>query len=372
MRTIIYIIQKEFIQVFRDKTMLPIIFLMPIFQLIVLVYAANLEMKHIKMFIVDKDMSSTSRKLISKFEGSPFFYVNKGSFSIKEAKSELIKDKADIVLNIPNGFERKLIKEKSSKIQLLVNAINATAAGLTQYYASSVISDFNKSIISEFGNVSISNQPQNINIKYSFWYNPELNYKTFMVPGILVILVTMMGMFLTALNLVREKEVGTIEQINVTPIKKYQFIIGKLVPFWFIAIFELAFGLTFGKILFDVPIVGSLWLLFGFTSVYLLVALGLGLFLSAVSNSQQQVMFLTFFFMLTFVLMSGIFTPTESMPNWAQKINIINPIAYFMRVIRMILLKGSGFFDIIKETLFLFVYAIIILSLATWRYRKVV
>jgi ABC-2 type transport system permease protein len=136
--------------------------------------------------------------------------------------------------------------------------------------------------------------------------------------------------------------------------------------------FELAFGLTIGKILFDIPMIGSLWLLFGFTAVYLIVVLGLGLFVSTLSDTQQQVMFLMFFFMLTFVLLSGIFTPVESMPEWAQKFNIINPYAYFMRVIRMILLKGSGFWDISKEFFSLLIYGTVILSLAVWRYRKTV
>jgi ABC-2 type transport system permease protein len=209
-----------------------------------------------------------------------------------------------------------------------------------------------------------------LDVVYSYWFNPEMNYEIYMVPGILVILVTIISLFLTAMNIVREKEMGTIEQINVTPIRKYQFIVGKLVPFLIIALFELAFGLFLGRIIFDVPIVGSLALLFGFTLVYLLVILGFGLFLSVISESQQQVMFVTFFFMLVFILMSGIFTPTESMPEWAEKVNVINPIAYLMKVIRMILLKGSGFADIAVEFYSLLVYAFISLTLAIWRYRK--
>ena len=372
MRNIIFIIQKEFIQIFRNRTMLPIIFILPLIQLLILVYAATLEMKHIDMIVIDKDLSSASRKLISKFEGSPFFFVNGSTFSMEEAENILKKDKADIILHIPADFEKKLYKENKSELQLLINAINATSAGLTNAYANYVIADFNKNIIAENINFFKPSFPKNININYSFWYNPELNYKIFMLPGILVILVTIIGMFLTALNIVREKEIGTIEQINVTPIVKYQFIIGKLVPFWIIAMFELAFGLILGKILFDIPMIGSLFLLFGFASVYLLVALGFGLLISTLANTQQQVMFIIFFFLITFILMSGIFTPAESMPVWAHYVNIINPVAYFMRVIRMVLLKGSGFADISKEFFSLLIYAFIILSLAVWRYRKTV
>ena len=372
MRRILFIIQKEFIQIFRDRTMLPVIFIVPIVQLVVLVYAATLEMKKIDMVVVDQDLSSTSRRLISKFDGSPFFEVNGSTFSIREAENEITTDRADIVIVIPPDFEKELFKENKSTLQLQINAINATVAGLTNAYASMVIADFNRNIITENINYIQPSINKSISINTSYWYNPELNYKIYMLPGILVILVTIIGMFLAALNIVREKEMGTIEQINVTPILKYQFIFGKLFPFWVIAMFELGFGLTVGKILFDIPMVGSLWLLFGFTAVYLIVALGLGLFVSTLSNTQQQVMFLMFFFMLTFVLLSGIFTPVESMPEWAQKVNIINPYAYFMRVIRMILLKGSGFWDISKEFFSLLIYGTIILSLAVWRYRKTV
>jgi len=372
MHRILFIIQKEFIQIFRDRTMLPIIFIMPIIQLIVLVYAATLEMKKIDMVVVDQDLSSTSRRLISKFDGSPFFEVNGSTFNIREAENEITRDKADIVIVIPPDFEKELFKENKSRLQLQINAINATVAGLTNAYASSVIADFNRNIITENINYIQPSLSKNISISTSYWYNPDLNYKIYMLPGILVILITIIGMFLAALNIVREKEMGTIEQINVTPILKYQFIFGKLFPFWVIALFELAFGLTIGKILFDIPMIGSLWLLFGFTAVYLIVALGLGLFVSTLSNTQQQVMFLMFFFMLTFVLLSGIFTPVESMPEWAHWVNKINPYAYFMRVIRMILLKGSGFWDISKEFFSLLIYGTVILSLAVWRYRKTV
>jgi len=372
MRTILYIIQKEFIQIFRDKTMLPIIFIMPIVQLIVLVYAATFEMKHIDMVVVDNDLSTISRKLISKFDGSPFFYVNSATFNISEAENQITKDNADIILHIPSGFEKELLKENNATLQLQINAINATAAGITNAYTSNVLADFNKQIIVENINYITPAPSKKININYSFWYNPELNYKIYMLPGILVILITLIGMFLTALNIVREKEMGTIEQINVTPIIKYQFIFGKLFPFWVIAMFELAFGLTIGKILFNIPMEGSLLLLFGFATVYLTVALGLGLFFSTLANSQQQVMFISFFFMLTFILMSGIFTPVESMPKWANYFNYLNPFAYFMRVIRMVLLKGSGFWDIYKEIISLLIYGSIILSLAVWRYRKTV
>ena len=348
--------------------MLPIIFVVPFIQLIVLVHAATFEMKNIDLYVVDNDLSSTSRGLISTFDASPFFNLKDVSFSIKEAEEALLTDDADVVLVINSGMEKSLVRENKTTIQLLVNAINGTVAGISNYYAISILGNYNKDIIAKWYGVGESSEFKQVKIDYSFWYNPELNYKTFMVPGILVLLVTIISLFLSGMNLVREKEIGTIEQINVTPIKKYQFIAGKLIPFWIIALFELAFGLILGKLMFDIPIVGNIFLVFAFAAVYLLAVLGIGLFISTITNNQLQSMFFSFFFMLVFILMSGLFTSVESMPNWAQMIDRINPIYYFIRVMRMILLKGSTFSNIIPEFIAISTYAVAILGLSVWRY----
>ena len=372
MRTIAFILYKEFLQIFRNRTMLPIMFVVPVVQLIILVHAATMEMKHIKLYIVDNDLSETSGKLISGFSGSPFFVINNAGFSMEKAKSAMLKNETDAILHIPVNFEKNLYSGNAPDIQLLIDAINGMKAGLTNAYLSAVLSCFNKEILKERGsNRSINLSMKKIRINYSYWYNPQLNFKFYMVPGILVILVSMIGLFLTALNIVREKEAGTIEQINVTPIMKYQLLAGKLIPFWIIALLELGFGLVLGKLLFDIPVEGSLLLLFSFAGIFLLVVLGIGLLISTMANTQQQVMFMVFFFMLTFILMSGIFTPEESMPHWAQKVNLLNPFSYFMRVIRMILLKGSGFKEVLNEFIAITIFGIVVLGLAIWRYRKV-
>jgi len=370
MKTILFILQKEFIQIFRNRTMLPMIIVLPFVQLLILVNAATFDMKNIDVYVVDQDLSSTSRQLVGKFEASPFYNLVAQSFQVEDGQKHILRDEADLIIRIPPHFEHDLRIENQSSVQLLINAINGNTAGLINAYSSRIISEFNQHIRVEWAPQQQHKSARPVEIVYAYWYNPEMNYKIYMVPGILVILVTIISLFLTAMNIVREKELGTIEQINVTPIRKYQFIIGKLVPFLLIALFELAFGLLLGRWIFNVPVVGNLALLFGFTVVYLLVILGFGLFLSVISESQQQVMFVTFFFMLVFILMSGIFTPTESMPDWANRVNIINPIAYLMRVIRMILLKGSGFLDILVDFVSLCIYALLSLGLAVWRYRK--
>jgi ABC-2 type transport system permease protein len=338
-----------------------------------LVNAATMEMKHIRLSVVDKDLSETSRKLIGKFKGSPFYIIDQYTFSTQEAEDELMKGNIDAIIHIPSGFEKDLTREGSSKIQVIINAINGMVAGITNAYIQNIIAGYNIEVITEINGKSANINPmKTINITNAYWYNPQLNYKNFMVPAVLAILVTMIGMFLSGLNLVREKELGTIEQINVTPIRKYQFIAGKLIPFWILALAELAFGLIVGKLLFNIPILGSIWLLFGVAALYLLVVLGIGLLVSTMANTQQQAMFVLFFIMIICIMMSGIFTSVETMPDWAQVLDKINPIYYFMRTVRMILLKGSGFKDILSEIISLSIFAVVILRLAVWRYRKTV
>jgi len=349
--------------------MLPIIFVIPIVQLLILAFAVTFEIKNINLVIVNQDHSVASRQLVSKFSAPAFYHIKAYADSYKQAEEQLKTGKAHQVLIIPNHFERDLQKESEASVQLITNAIDGSAAAIMNAYGSSIIRDYNQDILVDLSGGMEIKPP--IDIRYSYWFNPELDYKTYMVPGILVLLVTIIGMFLSSMNVVREKEMGTIEQINVSPVKKYQFVIGKLLPFWFIALFELGFGLTLARIIFSIPILGSLWLIFGVASVYLLAVLGIGLFISTIVNTQQQAMFLAWFFAVVFIMMSGLFTPVDSMPVWAQNINIINPIAYFIRIIRMIMLKGSQFQDILKPFTAIAVYAVISLTLAVWRYRKV-
>lgn len=368
MRIILYILQKESIQIFRNRSMLPIIFVLPLIQLLVLAFAATFEIKQIRLQLVDLDKSSYSRELTGKFQGSPFYHITGSSESYNIAAEYLKKGTSDQILVIPSNFEKDLKTSGKAKVQVINNAINGSAAALMNAYTFSIVKDYNSYLILE--NYPALNVQAPINITRSFWYNPELNYQTYMIPGILVLLVTMIGIFLSGMNVVREKEIGTIEQINVTPIKKYQFIAGKLLPFWILALFELAFGLLLAKIVFNIPYLGSLWLIFAVAAVYLIVMVSLGLVMSTITDTQQQSMFLSWFFMIVFILMSGLFTPTESMPAWAQNINIINPLAYFIKIMRNVLLKGSSFTDILSPFIALCIMATTILFLAVNRYRK--
>ena len=371
MKIIFYIIQKEFKQIFRNKGMLPIIFVLPLLQLVILSNAATFEVKNIKFAYIDNDKSSSSRALIEKFEASTYFYVLTDFPSEEIASSAMLKGEVDVVLDIPSHFERNLQKEKKVNLGITINAIDGAAAGVENVYVTQIIQSYNKHLKTDLMQISDAKiQPVNIETIPLFWYNETLNYKTFMVPGILVLLVTMITLFLAGMNIVREKEIGTLEQINVTPIKKSQFIIGKLFPFWIIGMGLLTIGLILARLIFDVPMVGSLLLMYAYTSIYILVILGMGLFISNFTDTQQQAMFIAWFFMVIFILMSGLFTPIESMPEWAQILTEFNPIKYFVEVMRMVMLKGSGLMDILPQLIKTIVYALIMNGLAVWSYKK--
>ncbi len=367
MKILLYILQKEFIQIFRNKGMLPIIFVLPIFQLLVLVFAATFEVKRIDMAVVDYDKSQASIELINRIDNNNIFHVNYLPANQDQAEELIRESKIDLALCIPKDFDKNLYTNNHPELQILADAIVGNSAQLGSAYLSQIIRDYNHEI-----NIKTNAQkaPRTINIVSSFWYNAELNYKIYMAPGILVVLITIIGMMLGGMNLVREKELGTIEQINVTPIKNWQLIAGKLLPFLIIGLFELSFGLIIAHLLFGMPVRGNLGLLYSATAIYLLLVLSIGLFLSTISETQQQVTFAVYFFLMVFIMMSGLFTPVESMPSWAQAIDHINPLFYFVKIMRGIILKGATVTDIWTEYITVSVFAVSAFTLAILKYRK--
>lgn len=372
MRTVLFLVQKEFLQVFRNKTMLPLLLVMPVVQTLLLSYAANYEVKNLALAVVDHDRSPVSRQLTAKMGASGYFKINELPTAAM-ADRQMADDRADMILEIPARFEKDLMREGAAPIFLNANAINATKAGLGLGYAGNIIRDFNLELV-ESGRMQLptgSERPAAaIQTTYSNWYNPRLDYKTFMVPGILGEIVALIICFLTALNIVREREVGTIEQLNVTPVKKWQFIMGKLLPFWLLSLLMMTVGLTVGKLVFDIPMLGSLGLVFAYTAAFTPCMLGLGFLISNFADSQQQAMFTAWFFLIIFILMCGLFTPVSSMPEWAQVLNKINPVAYFVEFMRLVLLKGAGFEEIKTNFYTVLGYAVAANSLAVWTYRK--
>lgn len=346
------------------------IFFMPVAQLLVIPLAADYEIKNINLVVIDHDHSTYTRKLITDITASGYFKLTGYDNSFQEALEQVKKDEADVLLEIPEGFEKKLIRENSNKLFIAVNAINGVKAGLGSAYINSIIRNFNDKIRTELIQPDRFNREPIIEITSSNWFNPEMSYHIFMVPGILAILVTMVGGFLSALNIVKEKETGTMEQINVTPIKKHHFIIGKLIPFWLLGNLIFAIGLLIARLVYGIVPAGSLPALFTGTSVYLLALLGFGLLISTFCETQQQAMLIMFFFMMIFILMGGLYTPIDSMPEWAKWISWLNPASYLIEVVRMIVLKGSGFRDILPHLMKLSLFTIVLNSWAIFNYRK--
>lgn len=366
MRTIRFLLQKEFLQIFRNKSMLPIIFIMPIIQLVLLSFAATYELKEVDVHLVDFDQSASSRALVSKMEASGYFDIQSYSQDVKNGIRKMRSNNIQLALVIPHDFERNLLSGKKTSVQMNIDAVDGSTAGLIQGYSRSIIQDFS----SEVQPTITKAQSAGFQIIPASWYNPNLDYIKYMVPGILVVLVAMVGMFLSGMNIVREREIGTIEQLNVTPIKRYQFIVGKLLPLWIIALFELTVGLLIARFGFGIPFVGSLWLLFGTAGIFMLVVQGIGLLISSVTDTQQQAMFIAWFFMVVFILMGGLFTPIESMPEWAQNVTLLNPVAHFIKIMRMVMLKGAGWAEVYHLVGLLSLMAITILPTAVLRYQK--
>lgn len=373
MKTIIIIIIKEFKQVFRNRILVTLIFMIPIVQLLILTNAATYEIKNIKLGIIDNDHTQTSFQLANKIKSANYFKIEYYANTITEADKLLELNKIDLYIHIPNNFERNLVKYNGSKLGITVNAIDGSKAGIASNYIINIITNFQSDLINTFGkkiNLNITGIPSKIIENYYLWYNVKQDYKIFIVPGLLVLLVSIVGIFLTAINIVREKEIGTIEQINVTPIRKIDFVIGKLAPFWILGMFVLIFGLLISRLIYHIPLLGSPFVILTFASIYMVLVLGIGLFISTISKNQQQAILISWFFMLVFNLLSGLFTPIENMPSVVQAITYFNPIRYFIEVIRLVMLKGSGFADIKFQLFMTIIYAILINFLSVLNYHK--
>jgi len=370
MRTLKILLQKEFRQIFRNKIILIITTVMPIMQFLILPLAAKFEIKNINLVMVDHDHSAYSRELLSKVTSSGYFRLIDYSNTYNEAYKYIEAGAADVILEIPVGFEKNLIRTGSQKILIAINAINGTKANLGGSYLNTIIADFNKDILVQLVPSSKNINQAGIEVIPLDWFNPNRNYQLSLIPGILAMLVTMVGGFLTALNIVKEKEIGTIEQINVSPIKKRDFILAKLIPFWILANVIFTIGLILSYFIYHIVPKGNILVLYSFIAVYLLAVLGFGLLVSTYCKTQQQAMFIMFFFMMIFLLLGGLFTPIDSMPTWAQWLTKLNPVAYLIEVIRMVMLKGSGLKNILPQLGAIILMAVVLNLWAVLNYKK--
>lgn len=381
MRRIFFLARAEVLHIVRDRTTMAQILVMPLLQLLVLVNAATFIVSNTPAYVIDQDRTATSRGLISRLAASGQFDIVGVSASLNEANDKLLHGSVTLVLTIPRHFEKDLVRERHAPLQIIVNAEKGSAAGIVRSYVTQILTRYSIDLGAElrptiktveFGDDQPAprrGEPR-IDVRSRGWYNPLLNYKHYMVPGVLVALVTLISTLLAAQNIAREKELGTLEQLNVTPITRAQFITAKLIPLWVLGLIDLTLGLVVGKLVFQIPMRGSLVLLFGCAAVYLVVTLAIGLLVSTLVETQQQAMFVTFFIMSAYLLLSGLFTPIDSMADWVKVVSLLNPVRHFVSIARAILVKGAGLADVAQPLLMLTAFAAVTLTLAVMRYRK--
>ncbi len=371
MRQLISFIKKEFIQFFRDPKMLALSIIAPLVQLIILGYAANLDVEEIPTMICDQDNTQISRKYVDYFMQNNYFKLEKKVYNTKDIDEYIDRGDVSFVLVIENGFQKKIKKGKSPEVLAIIDGSDSNTATIGLNFSSMINKNFvKKTLNSKLDNIKNMKFGQ-IDPVVRIEYNQNLESRNFMVPGILGLLLLIITMVLTSLAIVKEKERGTLEQVMVTPIKGWQLIVGKLVPFTLIGIIDIILVIAATIFVFGVPLKGSFILLFFLTLVYLISTLGLGLFISTVSQNQQQAMLTAVFFIITpMVFLSGFIFPISNMPEIIKFITHIFPLRYFLVIIRSIFLRGVGISVLWDQILMLFVIGVLIFIISNFRFKK--
>ena len=365
-----YLIEKEFKQTFRNNIIPKLLLALPMMVIFVFPWAANQEITNINAIVVDKDHSAYSNRLTGKIAASGYFNLTAVSNSGEEALEHVEREKADIILEIRPDFEKDLINRGTAEVMISANAVNIIKGGLGSTYMAGIVRDFSGEIRNEMIQSSGKMALPLIEILTQNRFNPFLDYKMMMIPALMVVLMTLICGFLPALNIVSEKEMGTIEQINVTPVKKFTFILAKLIPYWVIGLAVFTFCLTLAALVYGLIPAGNIFTIYLSVSVYILVVSGFGLIVSNHSSTMQQAMFVMFFFLIILILISGLFTPIASMPDWAQTFTIFNPLRYFIEIMRMVYLKGSNITHLTNQLSALLIFAVILNTWAILSYRK--
>jgi len=371
-RRIRYIVKKEFIQIRRDPKMLRIVLVAPVFQLIIFGYAVTTDIKHVPTAVVDADRTRQSRDLVSRFANSGYFDVNFHLETPRDTGPLLASGRAQAAIWIPKGFAKDLALGRSAALQIVLDGTDSATAGVVMGYAGGIVRRFSEDVLSERMQrvrLRLAHTP-GIDERIRVWYNPDLKSVNYMVPGVLCMILLIVTMLLTSLAVVREREIGTLEQLIVTPIRTVELIIGKTIPFIAIGYVDVTLILLVARWHFGVPIAGSIPLLLMLTGVFLMTTLGVGLFVSTVSRTQQQAMMTTFFIMMPSILLSGFMFPIENMPRPVQYFTYLLPLRYYLEIIRGIFLKGVGLDVLWPNAAALLVFGIVILTLSALRFAK--
>ena len=365
-----YLIEKEFKQISRNAIIPKMIVLYPVLVLLIFPWAINFEVKNIQINVVDNARSVYSQRLINKIDASAYFILTGVSTRYNDAIGDIEKEKADIVLEIPASFDTDMVKERRAKVMISANAVNSTQGLLGNNYLTQIINDYSQELRTELFPASALSDASHIDAVTDYRYNKRLDYKTFMLPAFIVLMMTLICGILPSLNIVIEKETGTIQQINATPVSKFNFILAKLIPYWIIGLVILTLSFLVTWVIYGLLPSGSFATLYISAVVFLLGITGLGIIISNYSDTLQQSMFLVMFFILIIILLSGMFTPVSAMPGWAQAVAYANPLTYFIEIMRLVYLKGSALSDLFKPLMWLTGFAVFFNTWAVLSYKK--
>ena len=372
MRRLWYVMWKELLELRQDPRLFSIIFLAPVIQLTLLGYAATTDVKDVPLLIVDQDRSPASRQLISRFEASPYFSIAGTVGNVNDVEPWLERGKAWLALTIPADYHEAIDGGRPATLQLIADGTDSSSTGIAMGYAASLVNAYNQELARQRLLAAGQDAPPTaIDARIRVWFNPELESRYFMIPGIVALLLLVITTNLSSMAVVREKELGTLEQLNVTPITRWQLIVGKLLPYGLIAMVDVLLVVTVAVGWFQIPLRGSLLLLLAMSAIYVFSTLALGLFISTISDTQQQAMMTsTFFFLVPMIYLSGFIFPIENMPRVIQWVTTLIPLRYFLVIVRGIFLKGVTFRVLWPQFLALALWGITVLSLAAFRSHK--
>jgi ABC-2 type transport system permease protein len=363
------IVRKEFLQVRQDRRMLGISILAPVLQVILLGYTATTDIKYSMMVVYDQDKTAESREFVRSFTTSGYFVPAGDLERAEEIEAAIKEGRASIALSIPRGFARKLLDRETAQVQVILDGADANSANILLGYSTVIVASYSQSVLAGYTSLR-GGIPQVVPVP-RLWFNPDLRSSHFMVPGVVALVLMIITMTLTSLAVVKEKEIGTLEQLLVSPIRPYELILGKLIPFVVIGFVDVVIALSVAHFWFDVPLLGSLPLLFGLAGLFILTTLGLGLFISTIAKSQQQAMLIAqFFFFMPFMFLSGFAFPIANMPEVIQWVTYIIPLRYFLEIVRAVFLKGSGLAQLWPQALALLIIGGTILTLSVMRFSK--
>jgi len=372
MRALRIMLIKEFKQIFRTREMVVIIFGMPLVQLIILGFTITNEVKNVSLIISDRDNSRISREIVRSFEHTDRFTVVDYTTDQKRIEDAIQKWETQVAIIIPRGFSQDYERGRNAEIQLLADGLDGNTAGIALGYAQGILQTFQipNDIKRRTMQKDFVKPARLIDMEERMWFNEDLDNAQYMIPGIIAVLVTIISMMLSSINLVREKEIGTLEQLMVTPLKRHELLMGKIVPFLILTFVEMGIVLIFGQFIFSVHVRGNYFLLAGLSFLFLFTTLGLGIFISTITRTQQQAMFVSWFFMVFMIMISGFFIPIDNMPDFMQKLTYLSPMRYFLYIVRDIIQKDSGFFNLLKDIIPMTIYGLLIFVASTIKFQK--